>query len=417
MLGRVFLFLFLFLFLILMFFKDNSPNSLFILNINCLIYILSYIIPFVFSFIVSYLTSKLKSIKLFRVFIYYLVLTTGLFVLYIIGIVILAYFYLLEVVEGEGLDEIEGGVRSESSDNGGGRSNESPESDKKMSENNDEYKVSGSISKELAKEIAKETGEVVLKGVGTFVDKVAPNIGAAAAGGTVGAAALHASKGLPPVQRLVAIGASSGVAAFGTKVGIGASEAIIKNANILAAERNSQVTEGDRAASPTDNFFVSSPNDISSPLEELFLYQFSLNILIFILIIIFLFLIFNRFVFKYNTDIISSFVERRLSTKWKELFQKYITKSSQYNDRLFLILFILNSFSLLGMIILNLIISSHLLVNGDEFIHVHNYIHNIKCSTFLLIWSVKSTGKIDKDKIIKRGFISSTPHYDSRIHK
>jgi hypothetical protein len=58
--------------------------------------------------------------------------------------------------------------------------------------------------------------------------KVAPNLGAAVAGGIISSGTLKATSGLPPVQRLMTVVSFTVVGAAGFKLGLALGETILK---------------------------------------------------------------------------------------------------------------------------------------------------------------------------------------------
>ena len=75
------------------------------------------------------------------------------------------------------------------------------------------------------------------------LDKIVPNLGVGAAAGSAASAAVKFTSGMPPVQRLAAIGATAAVTAAGTKVGLDAASAISKNFGIEETIKNSPDTD------------------------------------------------------------------------------------------------------------------------------------------------------------------------------
>ena len=207
-------------------------------------------------------------------------------------------------------------------------------------------------------------------------EKVIPNIGASAAGGSIGAAMVKATKQMPPAQRLLSVGTASFVGAMGTRLGVETANSIIQNLDLKSQTK--EVVDGDQIPSPVENLFINSPREITSPLDDLLLYQFSCNLLILILIISLLLVIWNRFVFKYNKEFITSIVDKYFSNKVKERYHNFINKNSIYNDRFLIFIFVINTIILIFLIILSLIISSELYINTEDYVQVYNLIHNTK---------------------------------------
>jgi hypothetical protein len=125
---------------------------------------------------------------------------------------------------------------------------------------------------------------------------------------------------------------------------------------------------------------------------------FSLNVLILILIIIFLFLIFNRFILKSNSEFIKSFVDKYMPKKikvWTEQnFHNKVDKVIDYNNRFMLIMFIVNSITLIAMVLLNIYASSELVNNIDEDVEIHNFLNNNNKSILLIISFIPKNYKV-----------------------
>lgn len=202
---------------------------------------------------------------------------------------------------------------------------------------------------------------------------------------------VKATSSLPPVQRAVVIGGTAGITAAATQIGLGVGSSVFKNSEDILSIANSKHSDPDinRIPSPDiDNIFINSileKDELRSPLEELLIYQFLLNLLILMLIIILLIIIFNRFILKYNLTLLSSFFGKYMSNNINELFKKYVNYSDVYNDRFVLILFIIITLNLFFIIFLNIFISSELLFKTDNYIDVYNYIHNQNNLLFFLM--------------------------------
>jgi hypothetical protein len=213
------------------------------------------------------------------------------------------------------------------------------------------------------------------------LDKIAPNLGVGAAAGTAASAALKITSGMAPVQRLAVIGATAAVTAAGTKVGLDVASAISKNIGIEEAIKNSPHAEPlvGRVPSP-DLDFILSPLEKTSPLQDLLMYSIALDIIILILLISILLLIFNRYIVKYNLTFINYLIQQTGVNKYIPIkiinwFNKKINAGIDYNSKLVLFIFILNSIFIFLFVLLKICISSELLINIDSYINVHNYIH------------------------------------------
>ena len=144
------------------------------------------------------------------------------------------------------------------------------------------------------------------------LEKIAPNLGVGAAAGSAAGAAIKYSAGMAPLHRLAVIGTTAAATAAGTKIGLDLGGVVSKNINIEEAIKNSPHAEPktDRIPSPSaePDFFIASPADITSPLQELLMYSLALDILILILLIGILLIIFNRYIVKYNLNFINNII-------------------------------------------------------------------------------------------------------------
>lgn len=132
-----------------------------------------------------------------------------------------------------------------------------------------------------------------------LMKKIVPNLGAGAAAGAAASAAVKATAGLPPHQRAVVVGATSFVTAGATKVGLEIGTSISKNLDITESIKNSKHADPNIDRIPSPDIEINSPleNEITSPLQDLFIYNFTLDLLILFLVLILLFIIFNRYIY------------------------------------------------------------------------------------------------------------------------
>lgn len=234
-----------------------------------------------------------------------------------------------------------------------------------------------SINKKFADTIVDKIGDATKVALSTIV----PNIGAGAAAGTVGAAALKLSSGLPPLQRAAFVGASTLGSAATAKLGLDIGAAASKNLNIKESIKNSPHADVNIDSIPSpDGGFINSVLEASeqinnyTPLEELIIYQFSLNAIILIFILILLSMLFNRFILTTNLEFITSLFDKYTSNKISQWFKNKINKSIDYNNRFTLFLFLFISIILIINVILSLFISSELLLNIDDYVTVYNHL-------------------------------------------
>lgn len=250
-------------------------------------------------------------------------------------------------------------------------------------DNNNEY-YNARNEKNIMDNTIEKVGNLLINAA----EKVAPNLraGAFSAAGSATAAMIKATGSFPPFQRAGAIAGTAFITSATSKIGLGVGSSILKNSDILSSIEKSKHSDPDISRIPSPDMDNNLINSIiengeivkSSPLEELFYYQFVLNVFILILIISLLIIIFNRFVLISNLNIISSLFDKYMPNKLNELFKRSVNNGNVYNDRFFFIIYIIISIVLIFIIILNIIISAELLVNNEKYIEVYNYIHNKK---------------------------------------
>ena len=159
----------------------------------------------------------------------------------------------------------------------------------------------------------------------------------------------------------------------------------ITNVYFLKYYENSKFSDLDidQMASP-ESFIINSPLEdgdlIRSPLEQLLSYSYALNILIILLVFIFLFIIFNRYVLYNNLKFILNTIEKYMPTTIYLNLQKRISQGINYNNKFILIIFIFNSILLFILLIMNLYVTSELILNIDEYVKVYNHINVFKKS-------------------------------------
>jgi hypothetical protein len=224
------------------------------------------------------------------------------------------------------------------------------------------------------------------------LEKIAPNLGVGAAAGSAASAAIKYTAGMGPLQRLAVIGSSAVVTAGGTKIGLDVGGAISKNMNIEEAIKNSPHADPQVDRIPSPDIFIHSPLEETSPLQDLLMYSLALDIFILLLLIGILIVIFNRYIVKYNIELINSIIQRSgvalhkympiKIINWLNLLNKnragIINSSIDYNNKLVLFIFIINGIFIFLFVLLKIFISSELLIHIDSYINVHNYIHGGK---------------------------------------
>jgi hypothetical protein len=262
-------------------------------------------------------------------------------------------------------------------------------------DNKDEY-YNFKIRKDLFDEGLKNIGDASY----LALEKIAPNIGIGAAAGSAVSSAIKYSAGMSPLPRLAVVGTTAAITAAGARIGLDIGGVVSKNMNIEKAIKNSPHADPNIDRIPTPpaepDFFIQSPADITSPLQDLLMYSLALDILILILFIGILVIIFNRYIVKFNLNIINNIIqslqrnilpalptagrERRGVNKYVpnkiiNWLNKSVNTSIEYNNKLVLFIFIINSIFIFLFVLLKLFINSELLINIDSYINVHNYIH------------------------------------------
>ena len=154
---------------------------------------------------------------------------------------------------------------------------------------------------------------------------VVPNLGSAAAGGTVGAAIVKSSPHLPLPAKIVAGAISAGLTTVAVNSGLRAVKTITNNSNLEGVIKNSPHGQ-DNPPSPKDSFdtgFVAkSPLDKydidinqflidgKTPLETLLESQLILNFIIFFFLILLFYIIFYKYILIYNIKFIKFIFEK-----------------------------------------------------------------------------------------------------------
>ena len=260
-------------------------------------------------------------------------------------------------------------------------------------------------------QLDKEFIDNGLKNINTVAiktaEKIGSNMGVGTAAGAAAAATIKSTVGMPLSTRLLTVGATTAVTAAATKAGMEIGSEIVRNTDLTELIKNSPHADPqhDRIPSPDSNF-INSPleNEIVSPLQELLLWSFILDILILILVIGILLIIFNRYITKYNLNFINSIVNKYMPIKIRNRYK--ITETGiDYNNKLVLIIFIINIILLFFVIFFKLIISSTLLVDIDSFISVHNYLHDKESSMILIISSAYKHNLININKKIRKKYL------------
>ena len=114
----------------------------------------------------------------------------------------------------------------------------------------------------------------------------------------------------------------------------------------------------------------------NTPLVDLLESLFALNIISLFLFVVLLFIIFNRYILKYNFDLISSFVNKYMSKDFQSKFNNRLTKGIDYHNKYVFFMFIFLSIFLILLLLFKIVISAVLYLNISEYVEVHNYLNS-----------------------------------------
>jgi len=252
-------------------------------------------------------------------------------------------------------------------------------------DNNNEY-----YTFKASKSTVDNTINAVSYGVKTLGDNIVSNVGVGSATGAAAASVVKATMGLPPLQRSAIVGGICAATAAGTYLGIEAGKAITKNINLSHIIKNSNlnIPDVDKTPGPDNSFIVNSPleqNEIVSPLEELLQIILSLEVLELSLFIIILLVLFNKYIYKNNIEIIYNLVNKYLPNKFISWYSKFFHKSVEYNTKFTTIMIIIISFILLIVKLGSIYICAELINNTDDYVQVYNHLKGISKSSILLL--------------------------------
>jgi DNA-directed RNA polymerase len=258
---------------------------------------------------------------------------------------------------------------------------------------------------------------IVKEGIG----KYAPALGGAAAGGKAAAAAINATGGMPIVQRGVVVGGAAFVAATGAALGVNVAQTIMSNKskkeeiqkNINEVLHNQKdkgsSTEIDRIPSP-DNNFINSPFEENIPLVVLINTIFTFNLLEILLVFIFLLVLFNKYFYKLNINIMSKITDKFKDNIIIDKFKNYMKYSAKYNDKFAFIMIIIISILFILIKLTNLLIVLELNNNIDDYVLVYNHYKNISSSIdkeYVIYFIVKIKPIFRLNRIMYNNFLWS----------
>lgn len=244
-------------------------------------------------------------------------------------------------------------------------------------DNKDYYKIEGDVEKKFMTELGDRITDVIKTGI----KDVAPNLGAAAAGGSLGSAIIKATAGLPPVQRIGLGAGATFLGAGAAKLGLEGATSLSKNLELSSSIKNtkSDKTEPDQIPSPDDtNFSINSPLDEADiPLLGLINSILNLNIIELIIIIFILFIKYqdkikkiflNKIIFYINNNIPA--LKKAKYVRVSHFLNSLLIVNSRFNKIIIVYFIIL----LILIKILNIYFLYNLNLGIDDFVLVYNYI-------------------------------------------
>jgi hypothetical protein len=388
---QIFLNIISFVFLLLIYYK-------FIIGLTT-----SGLFSFIVSLCISYLISsfilnrfKLSNNKIIRFLQQFIIFN----IIILIGISIFSYFNLKIFPE----------INCQGDDNNNNNNNKLTNTDNNNVNSNNTNKITNnSINKDIinvnvekddnnneyytfkaSKSTVDNTINAVSYGVKTLGDNIVSNVGVGSATGAAAASVVKATMGLPPLQRSAIVGGICAATAAGTYLGIEAGKAITKNINLSHIIKNSNlnIPDVDKTPGPDNSFIVNSPleqNEIVSPLEELLQIILSLEVLELSLFIIILLVLFNKYIYKNNIEIIYNLVNKYLPNKFISWYSKFFHRSVEYNTKFTTIMIIIISFILLIVKLGSIYICAELINNTDDYVQVYNHLKGISKSSILLL--------------------------------
>nr|WLF85186.1 hypothetical protein [Amanita phalloides] len=296
------------------------------------------------------------------------------------------YFDIFNIIYCDPTDEFYGSNFNTSSDSSS-NSNSDSNSNKNMfsinknqdSNNNNVYELQDKVSESA---LVTATNAII---------KAIPNLGAAAAGGSLGSAIIKSTSGLPPLQI-----AALGIATAGlVKTSLHSVNKYTNNSEVKDNFINNEIIDKVKDNNQDNSEIVKEIIDKSvkcplesgeinqldiSPLETLLSNILTFNILILFVIIIIIILLFNLIIFNKNSNLIILLVNKIFSDKLKfkkdivDFLEKIVNKYNFFSKKYLVILIIINSFFLFWMLLFNIWITSELTNNIDDYVLVYNYL-------------------------------------------
>lgn len=229
--------------------------------------------------------------------------------------------------------------------------------------------------------VPKGPVDTVVKALGDAAKNITSNLGAATAGGAIGAAVI---KNIPlaPVPRMAAAVVTAGATSGVITVGIQGGSFIARNISNSEAIKNHPYSNPniDRIPSPDTTLINNAleSGDQPIPLVDLLLSLVELNLLELIVILTLILLLFNKFF----GHLLNIYLSKYLPFNY---LSKIFKKSNEYNTIFTNTLIIFLLLLLLIMLLMNLYFSSVLYTQIDDYVLVYNHLKNISKSSILVL--------------------------------
>ena len=226
----------------------------------------------------------------------------------------------------------------------------------------------------VGKDLIKETFPGIVEGLAT-----------AAGAGSAAAATVNQifnnTAGQPILRRTVMAATGAAFVGGAVSTSLRTSAAMSRQQSITKLENISPSlprAELDCVAppSPKEEFIhsVIEPSELMSPLVELINCQFIFSSIMVLSIIMMVFICISWYINKYNISFLKQILGDKLGGFLK--FTKYTRNMSNFNNKFYISLLIINILVLIFCILMQLYISNELVMNIDDYIAVHNYIKN-----------------------------------------
>jgi hypothetical protein len=229
--------------------------------------------------------------------------------------------------------------------------------------------------------VPKGPVDTVVIALGDAAKNITSNLGAATAGGAIGAAVIKHIP-LAPVPRMAAAVVTAGATSGAITVGIQGGSTIARNIINSEAIKNHPYSNPniDRIPSPDSTIINNAleSGDQPIPLVDLLLNLVELNLLELIVIFTLILLLFNKFF----GHLLNIYLSKYLPFNY---LSKIFKKSNEYNIIFMNTLIIFLLLLLLIMLLMNLYFSSVLYTQIDDYVLVYNNLKNISKSSILVL--------------------------------